>query len=162
MNIFVLDLDPQKAAICQCDKHVVKMVLESAQMLCSALWRHDIEAPYKAAYTKHPCTVWAGDTRANFKWLALHALSLLEEYEARYHKKHKSEHALRFAYENRWSIPYGTLTDFAQAMPDQYKDPDPVIAYRRYYLGEKMGFATWKRNRPFWVPPDAEEEKYDY
>lgn len=157
MNIFILDECPEKAARSQCDKHVVKMVLESAQMLCSALWRHDVQAPYRAAYTKHPCTVWAGDSRPNFRWLLKHALYLLDEYQDRYEKDHKSSGALLFAKDNVWSVPYGTLTPFAQAMPDQYKDSDPVKAYRSYYLGEKMGFATWKRNRPDWVPPTTKE-----
>lgn len=151
MNIFVLDRCPERAARTQCDKHVVKMVLESAQMLCSALWRHEVEAPYKAAYTKHPCTVWCGDTRANFCWLLVHAFALTDEYLVRYGKHHKSNEALLFARDNYLKIPDGDLTPFALAMPDQYKMLDPVESYRAYYLGEKMGFATWKRNKPLWV-----------
>ena len=81
MNIFVLDLDPKKAAIQQIDKHVVKMPLETAQMLCTALGRHGLEGtPYKQAYKKHPCTIWAGDNRNNFQWLVKHGIALSEEY----------------------------------------------------------------------------------
>ena len=152
MNIFVLDSCPTESAIVQCDKHVVKMVLETAQMLNSALWRYGVEAPYRQAYTKHPCTVWAGETRENFDWLLEHGWALLKEYQARYERVHKSLLAINFAQKNREAIPEGPLTPFAQAMPDQYKNSDPVKAYRAYYLGEKMGFATWKRNKPRWVP----------
>jgi hypothetical protein len=71
MNIFVLDTDPQIAAGFLCNKHVVKMSLESAQMLCSAF--ENGEAPYKRSYYNHPCTKWARESQANYEWLLAHA-----------------------------------------------------------------------------------------
>ena len=65
MNIFVLDNDPFKAAEYQCDKHVVKMVLETAQLLCSA---HET-APYKRTHYNHPCAIWTRSSLSNYMWL---------------------------------------------------------------------------------------------
>ena len=151
MNIFVLDSNPVTAAIQQLDKHVVKMPLESAQMLCSALIAHGVEdTPYKKAHPKHPCTLWAAQTRTNFLWLVKHGISLSEEYTRRYGKRHKSQDVIEWCATQADAIPAGELTTFAQAMPEQYKNPDAVTAYRQYYMGEKRDIATWKQNRPAW------------
>ena len=98
MNIFVLDRDAQVAAEMQCDKHVPKMILESAQMMASAVIRHGIDTselpltkqgtPYKGGYKNHPCTVWAGVNRSNFCWLADHAISLCDQFILRFKKVH--------------------------------------------------------------------------
>lgn len=146
MNIFVVDSDPFTAARSLCDKHVVKMVLETAQILCTALRAHGVlDTPYKATHAKHPCTLWAGQSRDNFLWLVEHGLALGQEYTWRYGKVHKSaavvEHCLWLASQ----IPEGPLTAFAQAMPEQYRRPCAVSAYRAYYKGEKARIATWKR-----------------
>tara|TARA_R100000697_G_scaffold69141_1_gene81562 strand:+ start:61 stop:522 length:462 start_codon:yes stop_codon:yes gene_type:complete len=151
MNIFVLDSNPVTAAIQQLDKHVVKMPLESAQMLCSALIAHGVEdTPYRKAHPKHPCTLWAAQTRTNFLWLVKHGISLSEEYTRRYGKRHKSQDVIEWCATQADAIPAGELTTFAQAMPEQYKNPDAVTAYRQYYMGEKRNIATWKQNRPAW------------
>ena len=151
MNIFVLDSDPTQAAVQQLDKHVVKMPLESAQMLCSALIAHGAEdTPYRKAHPKHPCTLWAAKTRTNFRWLVAHGISLSEEYTRRYGKRHKSQDVIEWCAAQEHLIPEGGLTTFAQAMPEQYKNPDPVTAYRQYYMGEKRAIPTWKQNRPVW------------
>ena len=151
MNIFILDSDPAMAAAQQLDKHVVKMPLESAQMLCSALARHGCEnTPYKPAFRNHPCTLWAGASRSNFNWLVKHGIALCEEYTARYGKRHKCQDVIEWASTQAQLIPVGQLTEFAQAMPDVYKDSCAVTAYRAYYLGDKARIATWKRNQPEW------------
>ena len=70
MNIFYIDTCPVKAAQMQCDKHVVKMVLESAQMLCTAhhsFWQHDV--PYKPTHRNHPSAVWARSNSKHYDWL---------------------------------------------------------------------------------------------
>ena len=151
MNIFVLDLDPKKAAVQQIDKHVVKMPLETAQMLCTALGRHGLEGtPYKQAYKKHPCTIWAGDSRNNFQWLVKHGIALSEEYTRRYGRRHKSQDVIEWCQRHMDTVPEGGRTTFAQAMPEQYKDENPVVAYRSYYLGDKARIAAWKANKPEW------------
>jgi len=143
MNIFVLDNNPAKAAAAMDCVRVPKMVTESAQMMASALRRHGATddmmpltkagKPYKGGYHHHPCTVWAGDTRANFKWLAHHAEALLDEYYHRFGKVHACHNPIYQMSSMSKMISEDDLTPFAQAMPDEYKDDDAVKAYRAYY-----------------------------
>lgn len=153
MNIFILDKNPIQAAKDQCDKHVCKMILESAQMLCLALPSRI--SPYKQAYQNHPCSKWALRSKANYNWLLDHAFALSHEYTLRYKKIHKCQEVLGLILQNMNNLAFGEddLTSFAQAMPDQYKDPtNAVKAYRAYYKGEKRRFAKWKNGReePDW------------
>ena len=95
MNIFVTDPDPVISAQTLCDKHVVKMVLESAQMLSTA-WREysseyaDEHELYKTAHLNHPCSIWVRLARENYRWLYKHFVALCEEYTHRYEKSHAS------------------------------------------------------------------------
>ena len=153
MNIFVLSLSPKTAASYHCDKHVVKMVLETSQMLCSARHRYGVDAPYKPAYINHPCTRWAGDAAENYQWLLTLGKWLSREYTLRYGKVHKCNAVLDECRDTPPGMPRtqnGWVTPFAQAMPDHYKNEDPVAAYRAYYLGEKARFAKWKTKTPEW------------
>ena len=156
MNIFVLDLDPAVAARMHCDKHIPKMCVEAAQMMASALRRHGATdeqmpltksgTPYKGGYAHHPCTVWAGDVRANFDWLAEHALVLCEEYTSRFGKTHACVQPIERMADMGSIIPEGDLTPFAQAMPDEYRDDDAVKAYQAYYHSKQ--FAKWEKGTP--------------
>jgi len=168
VNIFVLDEDPRRAAQQMCDKHVVKMPLESAQMLSTAVnVLHGRKvAPYKSAYLNHPCTVWARETLGNFLWLYEHGMELCREYSHRYGRQHKSqaviEKCLLLAVsenipEDHFSLMLDRqLTPHPLCMPEQYKVESVVESYRAYYIGEKMRFAEWKRNRPVWWPAQQE------
>ena len=152
VQIFVLDKNPKKAAVMLCDHHVVKMLLESAQILCSP---HDANsAPYKRTHYNHPCVKWARESSANYLWLLQHALAISEEYKLRYEKRHKSSAVIHWCgfHFNELEFPENKITPFAQAIPDIYKSPDPVMSYRSYYIGEKGHFATWKKGRrqPRW------------
>jgi hypothetical protein len=163
MNIFVLAKNPYKAASMMCDKHVVKMIVESCQMLSTTHllannYEHSILLypknfnHYKLCFKNHPCTVWARQSSANYLWLAEHAIALTDEYNFRYDKNHKCKLMVDwyFRYVPDY-IPLGELTPFAQAMPDKYKCDDAVTAYRNYYIGEKSRFAKWKMgNIPEW------------
>ena len=163
MNIFVLDENPFTAAHCMDDVRVPKMCVESAQMMASALRRHGATdeqmpltkagKPYKGGYKHHPCTVWAGDSRANFVWLALHAEALLDEYHHRFGKVHACHNPIYQMSSMRNIIPEGDLTPFAQAMPDEYKDDDVVKAYRSYYKSKqysKGGVRYVRADVPTW------------
>ena len=151
MNIFILDRNPVISAIQLCDKHVVKMPLETAQMLCTAINFHGGQARYKSAYVNHPCTVWARANLANFNWLCLHGKTLCSEYTQRYKRKHKCEEVIvECMLIGQQLLPQGELTSHPQCMPEKYKSKDPVQAYRNYYLGEKSYMATWKQNKPEW------------
>jgi hypothetical protein len=151
MNIFVLSLAFIECAAFHCDQHVIKMILESAQMLCTVCILSGGTAPYLAAHKKHPCTLWALSSLTNWRWLRSLAKCLNDEYKFRYKKQvnHKSMDVINQLKEP--NIPDIGLTPFAQAMPDEFKDPDPVQAYRKYYAGAKFRFATWKyRDIPLW------------
>ena len=150
MNIFVLDKDPAMAAKYMDDVRLPKMCVESAQMMASALRRHGATdeqmpltkagKPYKGGYKHHPCTIFAGDSYANFMWLADHALELCNEYFRRFDKVHACHYPINFMRDMNIInkvIPKGELTPFAQAMPDEYKDDDVVKAYRSYYKSKQ-------------------------
>lgn len=154
MNIFVLDKNPVHAARMQCDKHVVKMVLETAQLLCSPF--EPGMAPYKRTHYNHPCAKWARQSLQNWHWLTAHGLSLAEEYSHRYGKRHKSEEVILWCINHAYmlGLPDIDMTPFPQAMPDEYKGRNTVKAYREYYKGDKSSFAKWtKRNAPKWFEP---------
>ena len=173
MNIFYLDKDPTEAAKQSCDKHVVKMIVESAQMLSTAhrmidgnlytdktkagrnikRWKHpnpNMEKTlYKACHTGHPSTVWVMESAYNYHWLYKHMMALNTEFKMRYGHilDHKTvqllEGALMYPPKN---ISLNTIaTDPPPAMPDYCKIPgDSVASYRKYYIFEKQRFATWK------------------
>ena len=157
MNIFLLDNDVEQCAKFHCDQHVGKMILESAQLLCTALNEKGITTPYRSTHIRHPCTLWVGNSIDNFQWLVGLSIALNDEYRWRYEKSqdHASIGVVR-QIENFRFASRG-LTPFAQAMPAQYKDVnDPVAAYRRFYCNEKSTFATWtKREPPEWFVPET-------
>ncbi len=152
MNIFVLDRDIESCARYHADQHVVKMVLESAQMLCTVLFETGLEAPYRPTHRKHPCTLWAGRSLSNWLWLRDLALALNREFLYRFRKEQDHKSALVVAGLPLPPIPDRGLTEFAQTMPEAYQIPgDPVAAYRAFYIGEKSRFARWtRRRRPIW------------
>jgi hypothetical protein len=173
MNIFVLDENPITAARMMCDKHIPKMVVESAQMMASVVrrWGATDEQmpltkagkPYKGGYANHPCTLWAGDSFGNFSWLHDHACALLSQYTTRFGKAHACAEPIA----QLWHIsPYlGSTgvakTPFALAMPDEHRPiachikegylhhataPEAVKAYRSYYHSKT--FAKWEKGIP--------------
>jgi len=150
MNIFVLSQDPQEAARFHCNKHVVKMILESAQMLCTAHWLHLLESkgkrlsdfkrvrdaqqwlfentprekqpPWKMSHVRHPCTIWTCDNISNYTWHLKLCESLLTEYKRRYKRNHKSEDVAKWLRKNApLNMRSAALTNFAVCMKDEYK-----------------------------------------
>ncbi len=134
-----------------CDQHVVKMTLETAQLLCSA---HN-KAPYKRTHYNHPCAVWTRASAANYMWLCSYGITLAKEYTHRFGRCHACEVVIRWAAANPPTFARTELTPFAQAMPEQYRGDCAVAAYRRYYVAEKLalrGKSTWRRRDvPAWV-----------
>ena len=143
MNIFYLDKDPKLAAIYQYNKHVVKMILESAQMLCTAHHCYgDAEqkanVPYKQAHLNHPSTIWARQSRSTYMWLYDHMMALGNEYYVRYGKTHLSINKCALPlYRLPGGLPYTGFTQPPQCMPDEFKDDCSIKAYWNYYIGEK-------------------------
>ena len=151
MNIFYLDYDINKCARFHTDKHVIKMILESAQILCSVLWLHHIEAPYKPTHLNHPCVLWVNQSLSNWYWLKDLAGALNEEYRYRFnHTRNHKSYDVILSLEVPPLIDLG-LTERPQVMPDQFKQLDPVRAYRQYYKISKYHLAQWtKRDIPDW------------
>ncbi len=144
MNRFILDLNPTVAAAYHCDKHVVKMVLEEAQMLSTV---HG--GPYRPTHINHPCTRWLTLSTANYSWAYRLFIALLGEYSTRYHKYHKCHQFADLFKDPPASIPKGNLTSFPLAMPvDCQVSGDAVTSYRTYYLRHKASFAKWKHTQP--------------
>jgi hypothetical protein len=143
MNIFLLHFNPKTAAEYHCDKHVVKMILETAQLLYTCHWVLNPEGlqenAYKKCHVNHPCGIWVRESLSNYKWLCELGKYLCEEYTFRYGKIHKTQLHLEWLMQN----PPGSLTDVGiteirLAMPDEYKQPNPVESYRSYYRENKL------------------------
>ena len=160
MNIFVLDLDVKKCAQYHVDKHVVKMILETAQLLCGV---HHMtpqvtpQVPYKLSHKNHPCAIWTRESLTNYLYLCELGLELCKEYTYRYGKRHKSQDVIEWCVVNKPAIIDKGFTEPAKAMPDEYKVDSVVQSYRNYYMGAKSGFASWKgREVPKWYKKEVE------
>lgn len=177
MNIFYLDKDAEICAKQHCDKHVVKMITEYAQLLstCHRVldgcetelmsttgkrkvkgWSlsDDRESVlYRASHhAKHPCNIWLHQSVSNYNWLYKLFIALGDEYEYRYGRKHLAITKLKDILKNPpFNLKDQGFTDPPQAMPDEYKDADTITAYRKLYNGPKSKFAKWKnREKPYW------------
>lgn len=176
MNLFVLHRDPVKAARYNCDKHVCKIILEAADMLCLAHWAYCFPRLQHAPKVLHVATVkitgdkhrtiwpyrpmshnnnhvskWVRESIANYQWTARHAIALCDEYTNRYQKVHASEHIIRWFSDNLPPIVRKSRSPFRQAVPDDCYDRDPVKAYRLCYVRYKSRFAKWRLgNIPLW------------
>jgi hypothetical protein len=152
VNIYVLDTDIDACARFHCDRHVVKMVLESAQMLCTVLFEQGVDAPYRPTHRRHPCTLWAGRSLSNWLWLRELGLALNREFRYRFEKDRDHASTIVIRGLPRPPIPDLGLTEFAQAMPEKYRVPGSAVrAYRAFYVAEKGHFARWtRRPEPGW------------
>jgi hypothetical protein len=180
MNLFVLDENPWIAAQQQCDKHVVKMIVESAQMLSTVhrvldgqltssrsksgktnvrYWKLQDsreDCLYKAVHVNHPCTIWTRESVANYNWHYTHFVALCMEYTYRYGKIHKTQNVLKDALKSPpANIPNGDLTPFKLAMkanPECIDTNNIVNSYRKFYQTKQKRFSmNWtKRPIPNW------------
>lgn len=169
MNIFFIDKDPEIAAKAMADKHIVKMILETAQILCTAhrvidgtpythtsakgrkikRYKHPSHdnVLYQSAYYNHPCNVWVRQSVDNYNWTYRHFANLCYQYRQRFNRVHKAEKQLLMVlFYPPVNLQYGPLTPPAQAMPDQYRNSDPIVAYRTYYEAEKFFTPKDKQN----------------
>ena len=173
MNIFVIDHDPVKAAKMQCDKHVVKMIVESAQILCTTHRVLDgtlklvdsnsgkrkvkhYELPdrresilYKTNFINHPCNVWVRESIENYKWLFNHLEALLKEYRMRYNKQHSCEKLINTLRQSPNNIPTIKQTPYALAFKEFYDTclvDDPIESYQNYYKSKAERFSmVWTK-----------------
>ncbi len=166
MNIFVTDPSAVKSAQVLPDKHIVKMPLETCQMLAivaSKKWGHGFGTlpkldgrPYKTdkgAFRNHPCTVWAQD---NYTWLILHGLALCYEYTHRYGKKHSCQSTIAHCTQIFPPQDHDPKS-FAFAGPDQFKydtSIDTFTAYKRYISSKPWVASNYLRDpsrKPNWI-----------
>lgn len=175
MNIFILSWILEQCAKDHCDKHVVKMILETTQLLSTT---HHIVNPdqamkwynenliYKKTHQNHPSAIWTRECKENYIWLCHLGLALCNEYAYRYDKKpedHSCHSKLVFLINNIPNLPSNNdvITLPKLAMPDQYKTNDPVYSYRQYYLNDKERMLVWrKRGPPSWVPNPSRHTHY--
>jgi hypothetical protein len=193
MNIFLLHPNPRKAARWHADKHVVKMLLESVQMLYTAHWTtafpfllrlrsavaisqaqkklplppslrsapFQLKDPenrgYRPVHLHHPCTAWVRASKANYVWLCALAVALAQEHHHRWpaSQPHSCERHAAWLLAHPPSLPNIPLTQFAVAMPDEYKRQDPIVSYRAFYKGSKTDRGITKcythRHPPHWL-----------
>lgn len=161
MNIFVLDTDPKVAAAYHCDQHLPKMILEAAQMLCTVAAGYGIAVPYKPTHKAHPCTVWVGQSRGNARWV-YQLSNWLEVERKRRGGPRTKNHASMLVLDAVWPIlekrlPDEPRTAFVQCMPEEFRGPDAVEAYRRYYHAKAEEWAAasrpmvWVNGEPGWM-----------
>lgn len=155
MNIFVLSTDPVQAAKWHTDRHCVKMILETAQLLCSVFHLQDniYNIPYRLTHKNHPCAIWCRTSLQNFNWTLKLGKALCKEYTERYGKVHKTEEVFDWIEYNKHLLRFPNigLTPFALAMPDNFKTNCPVESYHRYYREGKQHLHNWKQNKPDWI-----------
>lgn len=177
MNIFYIDHDPVQAAQWMVDKHVVKMILESAQLLSTAhrfLDGREVEGKsktgrkarrwvlddarepvlYSATHINHPSAVWCRQSVENYNWLVDHFFALMQEYTYRYNKQHKCYGELSYMLQSPpKKLEEYDWTPMPSAMADEYKISDnPLLNYRNYYIMGKANMHKWtNRQPPEWI-----------
>lgn len=138
------------------DKHVVKMILESAQLLSSALVTNSIEAPYKLTHKNHPSAIWTRQSIHHYDWLLEHLKALCYEFFYRYDKIHKTESLINIFLDKRNELKNRIGSkDFVNpplAMPEVFQIGDTISSYRYYYKSGKKHLHDWKRrSKPSWI-----------
>jgi len=175
MNIFYLDRDPKTCAEMHNDKHVVKMILEYAQLLSTAhrvldgniIDSHSVSGRkkkiyvladnrdtilYSATHVNHPSAVWVRQSHANYVWLFSLFDACLKEYTYRYGKEHATSRLWNYLYMSPNNIAAGEFTEPPPAMPEEYRVPgNSIQSYHNYYAGDKVKMSRWtNRNMPLW------------
>ena len=166
MNLFILSLNFTECAESMFDKHVIKILLEAVQMLCTTIQIIDPENEinqkiklYKIAHKNHPVTIWMRTSLDNYLWTLNLVDAMHDEWKFRYNhpaeKMHKSYIVAKYLREYAPTADKFLLiglTTFALAMPIECKREDPIESYRIYYQSkEKQKIASWKkREKPVW------------
>lgn len=173
----MVDMNPKISAQMLVDKHIVKMPLESCQMLCTAhrfldgkpvLKRNTLNGRTKlfydmndlymnnilmqASYINHPCNIWVRESKENYMWLYEHYVSLLEEYTYRYEKTHSVERCKEVLSNVPKNIGNKGRTTLICSLSMKLEEYDEVTNYRKYYIQNKSHLFSWKkRNKPDWI-----------
>jgi hypothetical protein len=145
MNIFAIEGDTEtgkidwvKSAQSQDNLRVVKMILESCQILSTVLNEQGLDAPYRSFNPKHPSCLWAAESAANFMNLALHCEAMIAEYSERFGKTHKCAAVLNkiVSMFDVDLFPTAKCTPLRLAMPDEFRSDNPVVSSRKFYASK--------------------------
>ena len=137
-NVYTGEIDWVASAKSQDNYRVVKMILESCQILSTVLNEQGVDAPYRSFNPKHPSCLWAAESSDNFENLVKHCASMIDEYYERFGKIHKCKAVLKKIvdlYDAR-RFPTSKPTPIRMAMPEGYKTDNPVLSYRKYYASK--------------------------
>ena len=167
MNIFAIennkagDIDWIKSAQSQDNYRVVKMILESCQILSTVLNEQGIKAPYRSFNPKHPSCLWAAESSDNFTNLVIHCAAMIEEYEDRFNKIHKCKAVLNNIINLFDASKFITdkPTPLKMAMPDNFRSDNIVESYRRFYAS-KPRIRYPKNKIPVWFKEYRKDEAY--
>jgi len=152
MNIFTLDENLNECTKYYVDSHVSKMILETAQLLCTVHWVLGDEAPYKPTHINHPCSLWVRESLDNYVWLCRLGMAISKEYIYRRNKSHASQKVIEWCMNNTPNLPSKGLTPQPLCMPEDCKVDDVVESYRNYYRKHKQHLFKWtNRNKPEWI-----------
>ena len=174
MNIFYLDHNPKLCAQYHNDKHTIKMIVETAQILSTAhrvldgveytdvssgrkIKRFKLHSGldtllYKATHINHPSNKWVRENNENYNWLYQLFVSLLDEYSYRYNKNHGCSFLKEHLKNPPYNISISNFIEPYQAMPEIYFDKSSIIAYRNYYISEKLKISKYtNRDFPYWL-----------
>jgi len=146
VNIFAIEkdkdgqIDWEASAKSQDNYRVVRMILESCQMLSTALNELSGKqiARYRSTHRNHPSTKWVQESSVNFMSLVRHTRTLIKEYTERFGKQHKCEEVLKelIVAFNPGLFPKHEATPLPQCMPASFKCDDVVESYRKYYASK--------------------------
>lgn len=159
MNIFATSQDPKESALALDDKRLIKMCLESCQIMSTVMHQYGVEGPYKPTHKNHPCTIWAGMNSANFNWLREHAACLCEEYRYRFKKQHACYGLILIDFTEFWcdanKLPRAWhRTEFVNCTPFKHIK-DVHKAYKECLLDKWRNdkrFPKWtNRDMPYWA-----------
>ena len=169
MNIFAIEGDVEtgqidwvKSAQSQDNLRVVKMILESCQIMSTVINEQGLKAPYRSFNPKHPSCLWAAESASNYMNLALHCQAMIDEYEHRFSKTHKCQAVLKTLVDmfDPDLFPTTESTPLRLAMPDEFRSDNPVVSYRKFYASKPRlrypvdKIPSWVydyRNEPFEV-----------
>ena len=161
MNRFIIETSTNRIAKSLCDQHIVKMPIEEAQMLCTALWHISpnyakAKNLYKPVHQKHPCTLWAMETKSNYAFAFSLYKEMLLEYESRYGRLHGAGKHFFSLRDGIAFLPDGNITKHPQCFGKythlKTNEDFPIFAYRNFYIADKLNFARWRyTQKPHWL-----------
>lgn len=160
MNIFCTSDCPVKSAEWLDDKRLVKMILETGQLLSTVLRKQGCQSDllYKSAYQNHPCTLWSGKTRGNFDWLVAHGLAMCSLYTKVYGRRHSTQDLIEFSAKSSSLVREGGLQEFCDCTEFKHRTDLPVTERYRLFMILKWTERDTrppvfsKRDRPSWLP----------